>query len=68
MNFAFESRESFKDRAMLLLLLLLFLKISVIKEAYERSDFFFIALLYLPLTLLLKPLYQFIRLSIKPQR
>lgn len=40
MNFAFESRESFKDRAMLLLLLLLFLKISVIKEAYERSDFF----------------------------
>lgn len=52
MNFAFESRESFKDRAMLLLLLLLFLKISVIKEAYERSDFFFIALLYLPLTLL----------------
>lgn len=52
MNFAFESRESFKDRAMLLLLLLLFLKISVIKEAYERSDFFFIALLNLPLTLL----------------
>lgn len=41
MNFAFESRESFKDRAMLLLLLLLlFLKISVIKEAYERSGFF----------------------------
>lgn len=41
MNFAFESRESFKDRAMLLLLLLLFLKISVIKEVMKEVIFFY---------------------------
>lgn len=40
MNFAFESRESFKDRAMLLLLLLLFLKISVIKRLMKEVIFF----------------------------